>query len=278
MRVFVAAAQRGSFTSAAAQLGIGQPAVSRHIANLERSLSVVLFLRNPSSTRLTQHGQVLFDTAQRCLADLDQVVDDLRSDLHRPRVTVDVSIAFATLWLLARLDKFSAQHPEVDLRLVTREEALNSIPDADVIISFDDPSLVDANAISIVPEHLVVICAKNYDKAAVNLTAADLREHRLLFLDLPMHRGDWSRLLGGEPVTRGESFSSYSVYLQAIIEGRGIGIGWRQLIDPQFESGLVRLASDIDVKTARGYFAVRSGRAGNVQAATDFVDWLASQR
>lgn len=72
LNVFLAVAEQGSFTMAARQLGITQPAVSQHIAELERQLSTVLFERG-GKVALTEQGRVFLDYARRIRRDWDAV-------------------------------------------------------------------------------------------------------------------------------------------------------------------------------------------------------------
>ena len=99
--VFEAAARRISFTAAAAELGVSQPAVSRYVRHLERSLGVELFVRWHRSVELTDAGEVLHTAV---VAGLSQIVL--------------VSPSFAQHWMVPRLADFRALHCDtVELRI-----------------------------------------------------------------------------------------------------------------------------------------------------------------
>ena len=71
LRVFLKVAERGSFTRAAEDLGITQPAVSQNIAELEKQTGAVLFERSRSRVTLTEEGRVFRLFAERILRDYD---------------------------------------------------------------------------------------------------------------------------------------------------------------------------------------------------------------
>ncbi|QMU71465.1 LysR family transcriptional regulator [Streptacidiphilus sp. P02-A3a] len=89
LRVFRAVVTSGSFTAAAADLGISQPAVSQHIARLERSLGVSLLHRSGGPVRVTESGEVVLRladaVAQRCrqaMHELSALADPVGGELQ----------------------------------------------------------------------------------------------------------------------------------------------------------------------------------------------------
>ena len=273
---FLIAVDLGSFSAAARHLGIGQPAVSRQIARLEQSVGVELFRRTGYSVELTTAGRLLHDATREGFALVSRATDELMARPHE-QVVIDVSTTFATLWLLDRLDDFVVTHPDVDVRVSTRHENLNAATHADVSIVFGSPGDVPQHAVMILPEQLVTItAAATTDDRHVptsSLTSQQLARQRLLGLDLPLHRDDWSRVLP-EPPAIDQWYSSYTVYLQAVVAGRGIGLGWKQLVQRHLDEGTIQLASDIEVSTTRGYFAYRPSRREPSQPAEQLIAWL----
>ena len=67
LKVFYTVAIKGSFTAAAKELGITQPAVSNHISELEGAIGDILFYRSRRESVLTQKGRILFDYAEKIL-------------------------------------------------------------------------------------------------------------------------------------------------------------------------------------------------------------------
>ncbi|MCQ2149414.1 MAG: LysR family transcriptional regulator [Bacteroidales bacterium] len=67
LKVFSVVTREGSFTGAAKELGISQPAVSQHIAELEKSLGCTLLTRARGKVSLNAHGRELREYAERIL-------------------------------------------------------------------------------------------------------------------------------------------------------------------------------------------------------------------
>lgn len=78
LRYFVAVAETGHMTRAAARLGMQQPPLSQQIRQLETRLGVVLFVRHPKGVALTEAGQVLLADSRRLLGDAEAVERRLR--------------------------------------------------------------------------------------------------------------------------------------------------------------------------------------------------------
>lgn len=118
LSTFARAAERGSFTAAAAELGITQAAVSQRIAALEGELRVSLFDRRAGRISLTEAGQRLYPFARRIL----ELHEEARRDLggSRPAVSGDLPIAASSIpgecFLPALLSAFRASHPRVHVR------------------------------------------------------------------------------------------------------------------------------------------------------------------
>lgn len=242
--------------------------MSRQIARLEQSLGTSLFHRTRSSAELTSAGRTLHSATRAGFSLISDAVDEVG---ERPgdRVVVDVSTSFATLWLLEHLDEFVTAHPEVDVRVSTRHENLSASADADVSVVFATQADAPERAVCVMPERLVVICAST---ASVG---PDLRSERLLGLDLPLHRADWSIVLD-DPPTIDLWYTSYTVYLQAVVAGHGVGLGWSQLVQRRHDDGSITLVNDVEVSTSRGYFAHRSNRTRPHRAADQMIDWMAA--
>ncbi len=118
LATFVRAAERGSFTAAAADAGVTQAAVSQRIAILERELRVSLFDRGAGKIALTEAGQRLYEYARRILGLHEQARRDIAG--RHPPVSGDLSIAASSVpgecFLPAVLAAFQARYPHVRVR------------------------------------------------------------------------------------------------------------------------------------------------------------------
>jgi DNA-binding transcriptional LysR family regulator len=127
LRSFSAVARHRHFTRAAAELHIGQPAVSQHVRRLEAELGVRLLNRTTRSVELTEAGRLLLARSERALAELEAGVaelDELKG-LVRGRLTIGAMQWLEPYDLAAALATFHALHPAIDIRVV--EEVAQSM-------------------------------------------------------------------------------------------------------------------------------------------------------
>ncbi len=132
LRAFEAAARLLSFKAAAAELSVTPTAVSHQIRSLETWLGLVLFERLPRQVRLTDGGQRLFHSLHGALLEVAQSVDTLRPQRSNSHLTLSTTAAFAALWLVPRLGRFYARHPNINVRLDTHCEVIDLHQDASV--------------------------------------------------------------------------------------------------------------------------------------------------
>lgn len=85
LRYFIAIAEQGSLSAAAARIGIAQPSLSQQVRGLERELGVSLLVRSPRGVRLTQSGEELLVRARGIVAALDETREALRHAGGPPR-------------------------------------------------------------------------------------------------------------------------------------------------------------------------------------------------
>ena len=124
VRVFEAAARHGSFTQAAAELGMTQAAVSYQIKLLEQRLGLPLFLRAKRRVQLTDPGR---RAAALATAGLDQIAEAFSGLLadNAAVLTVSTTNTFASEWLAPRLGHFQLPRPELAVRLYTDNQIID---------------------------------------------------------------------------------------------------------------------------------------------------------
>jgi LysR family transcriptional regulator, glycine cleavage system transcriptional activator len=104
VRAFEAAARLGSFTVAAAEIGLTQSAISQRIGNLEKLLDTALFYRRARSIALTVEGEAWLPHVRSALDGLRDSSEALFG-AGRGRLTISASQSIIELWLLSRLDR-----------------------------------------------------------------------------------------------------------------------------------------------------------------------------
>ena len=112
-------AQQGSYTAAAARLGVSKAAMSQHMANLERTAGVALVRRTTRSVQLTETGQRLVDDTRAQFEQIAQSFAQVRDLAGVPRglLRITAPVAFARQQLVPRLADFLRDYPEIKLEL-----------------------------------------------------------------------------------------------------------------------------------------------------------------
>ncbi len=109
LSVFVRAAESGSFSKAARELGLSQPSVSRIIGELETRLGVKLLLRTTRRITVTDAGALFLTRAREVLADIEDAEDAARGvDSLRGTLRITMPIVYGTRHIIPRLPKFLA--------------------------------------------------------------------------------------------------------------------------------------------------------------------------
>src|SRR5205823_2825912 len=114
LRGLEAAGRRRSFTLAAEELFLTQSALSRQIKALEDALGVALFERRHRSLVLTTKGAAFHRAVTDALESLASATERARGGAREPGLTLSTTVSFASLWLIPRLERFRARHPEIE--------------------------------------------------------------------------------------------------------------------------------------------------------------------
>jgi len=280
IKSFEAAARHLGFARAAKDLKVHPPAVSRQVAELERILGVSLFVRSKPRLALTAQGQELYASVSAGFNEIRQAFERIQRHSAAGVLKVETSIGFASCWLLARLPGFYQRYPDIELQLQTRDSTSNYDPvDTDISILFGTPPLPGVELQAVFYESMITVCAPGFLPGKRLLAAQELRASHLLHYHETAHADDWHTLFSSNGMTMpeqrsGQGFNSYIVYLQAILNGDGIGIGWDHLLDDYLDSKRLQKASSLNLKTSRGYFCCLQPQAVDKPEARLFMDWV----
>ena len=120
IRYFVQIADCGSITRAASNLGVAQPALTRHVQSMEEELGMQLLVRLPRGVRLTGAGRQFLDHCRRALRELDRAREELKADSGsaRGQVILGVSPTLGPLLVPGVVERVRRQCPQVALRIV----------------------------------------------------------------------------------------------------------------------------------------------------------------
>ncbi len=251
LRGFEAAARHLSFSKAAAELNVTPAAVSHAIRELELDLKVKLFERSSRVVRLTDPGEALARAVGEGLGTITRAVQRLRRTEGRPKLLVTTSPSLAAKWLVPRLDRFLARHPEVDVRIDVAPRLLDFSEDnVDIGIRFGVGAYPGLVAEKLFEESVFPVCSPNLLSAKKPLNEPrDLKHHTLIHIDWDAQWATWPnwqmwlRAAGAPEIdpTRGLHFAQTALALQAALDGQGVTLGDSTLVADDLLAGrLVR--------------------------------------
>ena len=278
--VFESAARRGSFTRAAEDLAISQPAVSHAMRLLEADLGVALFERQHKGVQTTEAGKYLLEQVGMGLSLIDQALREVRS-MQAHQVTLAVSTATATWWLLPRIARFKQQHPDIELRIITTDTDLDMVRERiDLSITLGADDFATRQRWHFVDEEIFPVCSPKFLQANPLPDLKALAHSPLLVLEERYKaRMDWTEWLARFEVRLPRKpalfrFNDYSIVLQAAIEGQGVAQGWRHIVQPLIAQGLLLRPLQQSVTTDQPIFITApQGKVLRADVA-HLKDWL----
>jgi DNA-binding transcriptional LysR family regulator len=265
---FLAVAELGSFSAAAARLGIEKSSVSRAIARLEDAVGETLFFRTTRRVALTEAGQAARDRLREPFAGLDAAMRAVLESAHAPRgrVVVTAPADFGAVVLTDVLARFARRYPqvEVDVRISGRFLDLTAAGiDAGIRLSMGRlrNSTMKARKIGEAPAGIYASPA--YAEAhGLPRTPEEARSHP--WIVFPTTRQ--LRLVGPDGATdlRAEgrvSCDEMSFVHHAVLQGLGLGVVPLFLTDLDVRHGrLVPVLPRWSVGTAQIWFVTPPGR------------------
>ncbi len=208
------------------------------------------------------------------------------SDTRRTR-TLSVAPAFATMWLIPRLQKFYALQPDIDVRISTSVGLVDfQRDDYDAAIRLGHGQWFGLETIKLFDETVTPVCSPRLLEGPDALEHPDdLRKHMLLHnhsMDYDPEAPTWDTWLkaaGASKVdaSRGTHFSLPDHGLQASIDGAGAVLGWRTLTAPDIAVGRVVAPFDLTLPLGSSFYLTypeARARRPNIAALRD---WLLSE-
>lgn len=286
LRSFRAAARHLSFTRAAHELCLTQPAISRAIRTLEEQLGAPLFRRVNRALQLTQAGQELYRAADEALAIIDAAAQRVaRADRT---LAVTTTVPLASLWLAPRLAEFTRLHPQINMRVAASNDVLDLEREhLDLAIRHLPPGADSSIGERLVDYDIFPVCspALATHKAHPIRTVADLAHHVLLdFETISNSRPwyDWQHWLDAMNIRAIDPagslrFSHYDHVVEAAINGSGVAIGKTPHLARQLKRGLLVAPLGTEGVARIGSFHVVVSDTAERDDADLFVAWLMSE-
>jgi LysR family glycine cleavage system transcriptional activator len=247
LRAFEAVGRHLSFSKAASELNVTPGAISQQVRGLEDFLEIKLFKRRNRSIVLTDSGQIFLPLLSDSFSRIAEAVDSVRRSQGDEPLTITAAPSFTSKWLIPRLCKFQALHPEIDVRIDASSRLVDFVrEDIDVGIRFGTGEIEGLDSNYLFSFDLIPVCSpdlKHEGKAVHDLS--DIRHHTLLHsqdTDFDPSFPDWAMWLATAGVddvdaSRGIFFSQGEMVIEAAIEGQGIALCANVMVAGALESG-----------------------------------------
>jgi LysR family transcriptional regulator, glycine cleavage system transcriptional activator len=279
---FEAAARHLNFTRAAGELLVTQAAVSRQVQLLEDNLGAPLFERRPRGLALTAAGQRLFAAVTMGLGHIATTAADLRRVRREGELTVSTSVTFANYWLMSRVAKFRAAHPDIQLRLVASAPVRDlTASGIDLAVRYGRGSWAGVEALHLLDNHVFPVCAPSYMASRRPLqSVTDLLEETLLHLvEFDRNWVSWEAWLAAMGVAarpRGPSleFDNYLVLTQAVLDGQGIALGGGRLAEDFLARGVLIRPIEAMLHSEQSFYLLIPTDQPMTPQARAFRDWI----
>ncbi|GCE83492.1 LysR family transcriptional regulator [Komagataeibacter diospyri] len=281
MAAFIRVVDTGSFSAAARQLGVGQPAVSKTIAQLEARLQVSLLIRSTHGLTPTEAGQNFYERARNAVQEADEAelaAKGAGAGLSG-RLRVSAATTFARLHIIPELPRFLADHPQLTVEIILDDRMIDLVAEG-VDISLRMGTLTDSTAIArkIATGRRSVLATPAYLKwAGMPRSPADLTNHEAIIYS--QLSAAWSFRRDGAAVSVSVSgrlkVSAAEGLRAAVLADMGLTIASDWMFAPELESSaVVRVLEAWSLPTIDLWAVFPAGRLVTAKARqfSDFVE------
>ncbi len=289
LRAFESAARHLSFTKAAEELHVTPAAISQQVKTLESYCERPLFRRLTRSLILTDAGQKALPALREGLDKLAEAAELLMAKEESNILTISVAPSFGAKWLVPRLDRFRAAHPELELRIDASDMLADFASErVDLGLRYGRGIYPDLHSECLMAEVTFPVCSPALLEGPHPLRRPeDLRHHTLLHVEWKMESEAapswrmWLRAAGVSDVDpeKGPRFSMESMAVQAAIAGQGVALTDRSLSRDDLEAGrLVRpFGLSLSEETAFCYYVVYPEAKAKLAKVRAFRDWVMAE-
>lgn len=248
METFVRVVDTGSFSDAARQMQIGQPAVSKAITQLEDWLGVRLLMRSTRSLTPTEAGQNFYIGAKRALEEAEEAILAARGAGAglTGKLRISASVCFGRLHIMPQLPRFLEKHPELEIEMVLDDRSINLVEEG-IDVAFRSGSLANSSLVARKigeARRLVVATPRYFEKHGEPKTPGELIAHQTVVYTPDGGGTTWvfrqgsaetSVVVGGRVrVTAAEGLR------EAVFAHLGLAISSEWNFAPELAAGIVR--------------------------------------
>ena len=287
LRNFEAAARHRSLTLAANELGVTHGAISRQISNLEASLGVQLFVRGRRPLELTARAATFLVSIQRGFEIIKGASNDLLAHTMQGPLRINALPAMMSRWLLPRLRNY----PDLDIAFSMAtivEPVISDVGEIDVFIQAGPSIAPRTRSYRLLDYEIVPFCHPEIVSGMPPPRSVDEFRHYALLHFLSAHPvsrpfshdlwAQWAEAAGlviDNQVM--DYFPTFDLVYEAVLQGKGIGIGASLYIEDELAHGRVITPVEIRARSSLAYHLVIPEAKINLPKVKRFMEWVLDQ-
>ncbi|CAG0909181.1 unnamed protein product [Cyprideis torosa] len=287
LKIFEAVARQLSFTKAAQELHLTQPAVSMQVSQLEESAGLPLFEKVGKHIKLTEAGTEMFyysQNIQQQLRELSDVMESLKGG-HRGHLRISAATT-ANSFATQLISSFTHRYPEATFALdvTNRQTLLVQLEknEADLVIMGQPPEDPDLQPTAFMENPLVIIAAPNHPLARANrlIGLHELEQETFVVREkqsgtrIAMERFFNERHI---EIRAGMEMTSNSTIKHSVAAGLGLGLVSYHTLELELETGRLVILKVEDFPIHRHWHVVFNRRFRLPPIAREFLDFLHGQ-
>jgi len=271
------------FTRAARELCVSQPTISRHIATLEQRLKRPLFIRDGNQVLPTAHAQRLAAAVALGFGHAESAWEEIQFDVVDDEVKLACSFGFAENWLMPRYAGLKQALGKTRLRISTFDKPdVQQMSRTDVAIVWDTSLTPDRPSFPLFSEEAFPVCSPRYlqQNPGIEHNVEALASADLLHFDV----GDsgfvtWRLWFAAQGIdyrrpAGAHQYDALPFSMQAVLDGEGVGIGWRYLVEQMLNDGrLLRIGPAMRNRKVAYFLQYREDRP-NADGINKIIAWF----
>ncbi len=258
LRYFIESAKHSSFTQASERLFVTQAAISKQVKQLEDTLGLELFIREKQRIHLSPAGEIYYKDAVRILRELEKATLKIRNYNNEvDEIHIGALPTFSSRFLIPRLPKLYAEHPEIRVKLSTELGKIDFTQQP--LVAVASPKLIEQEKLSL-----------NQLENTPLLT----------YLPRPYLWNDWFASVNRtSPAPQaGLIFENFQMLIHASIAGLGVALLPEFMISRELQTGQLKQVHSRPLHSKSYYFMAIPNEKIQDEKIIRFRDWLLAQR
>ncbi|UJM90800.1 LysR substrate-binding domain-containing protein [Rhodanobacter denitrificans] len=279
LQQFVLVARLGNLSRAATQANLTVSALSHQMRQLEERLERRLFERGPRGVKLTAEGCLLLEAVGTHFDGIEHALAGYRTR-HHDALTLSASPGIMSSWLVPRLPRLVAAHPELELSLQSGSTLVDFEREpVDVALRYGRGEWAGLHSERLFGEWIAPVAAPALIARMGGADPHDLSRWPLLGEPNPSRRwSDWFARTGGTPPTRYVAqFDSLDALRHAALEGLGVALGRMVTSKSLIDAGRLEVLGDDYLAVEEAYWLVYPPRSREHRGLQVFRDWLLAE-